>query len=319
MRSEELARQHATIWTPGATEATADKQSERISICGDCALMRNERCTVEPSCDIVLKAKAADTFCPAGKWHKQTEFYRPLVNPTRNLIWHIWPRLGKEWNWHRHIEKIKAAAQHFNGRIAIGINHGDNLAKVDDVKRLLDGVPVTDWVTAKAEPELGETTTFVDLLRCVETDDPNTVTFRGHCKGVSHRKTGIEQPWSDMMWATCMDLPSVDEALSSHIMAGPLKCQEPLVSHQRYRWFYAGTFFWFRNREIFQRDWSEFEQTRWYPEAWPGVLCRNEEAACLCHDFTDGSVLRENYWNMVVAPSFEQWKKVRPDRDRRFE
>jgi hypothetical protein len=116
-----------------------------------------------------------------------------------------------------------------------------------------------------------------------------------------------------------MDFESVDNALSSHLMAGPLKCQEPLVSHQRYKWFYSGTFLWFRNKEIFDRDWSTMEQTRWFPEAWPGVICQNHESACLIHDFTDGSVLRPTWWRYNVDPSFNEWRKARDEKVMKFD
>lgn len=230
------------------------------------------------------------------------------------MIFHVYPLRGAEWNWKWHLDQIVRVAPYFNGRIAIGVGTGPNLAPVADVQRHLEGVPVTDWIVRNNTRQLGETATFPDLLECVKTDDPNAITFRGHTKGVTHSRTGIEQAWARLMWATCMDLPSVEDALASHLMAGPMKCHEPLVSKQKYRWFYAGTFYWFRNREIFQRDWRTMEQTRWYVEAWPGVVCSNAESACLCHDFTDGSVLREEYWRSNVEADFELWKTARPNR-----
>jgi hypothetical protein len=234
------------------------------------------------------------------------------------MIFHIYPLIGAEWNWHRHIRFIESVSSMFNGKIAIGIVTGHDLASPETVMDLMKNVPVTDWVI-KRNTKLAETLTFPDLLGIVKTDDPNSITFRGHTKGVTHRRTGVEEPWGKMMWATCMDIASVEDALASHVMAGPMKCHEPLVSKQRYKWFYAGTFFWFRNKEIFERDWETMEQTRWYPEAWPGVLCKNEEAACLCHDFTDGSVLSMQYWKDTVEPDYQLWKSARPNRTMEFE
>lgn len=291
----------------------------RTSQCESCPLRVGRECD---ECGCVLypnllnqgKIRWRSEACPLGKWHRQRDSYQPLVNPTRNMIFHIYPLRGAEWNWHWHLKLIRNVASIFNGRIAIGIATGPHLTKPEIVQKQLESVPVTDWIIRENSKRLGETTTFVDLLKCVETDDPNTVTFRGHCKGVTHRRDGIEQPWARLMWSTCMDLASVDDALASHIMAGPMKCHEPLVSSQKYRWFFAGTFFWFRNREVFQRDWSTMEQTRWYPEAWPGVICTNEESASLVHDFTDGAVISSKYWQQNVAPEFERWKAARPNR-----
>ena len=316
-RLANLASAAVDFWQDGMAVATDEQQQDRLSVCAGCPLNVNGWCDLDQGgcgCNISLKVKARAAYCPQGKWFAQHDTYQPLVNPVRNLIFHLYPKIGAEWNWHWHIENIRRVAHLFNGKICIGIATGEKLAKPDVVQQLLDGVPVSDWIVRKNTPKLGETTTFTDLLRCVETDDANTITFRGHTKGVTHRKEGIEQPWARMMWATSMDLASVDDALASHVMAGPLKCHEPLVSKQPYRWFYAGTFYWFRNREIFQRNWQHTEATRWFSEYWPGLIAKNEESACLCHDFTDGSVLSEEYWRTVVDPSFEAWKHARPDR-----
>lgn len=313
----------AEITGPSAvtTTASSELRLHRLSVCHSCPHHDGQRCQSSPNrvlCEQV--AAVNEAACPAGRWFAQTVDAKPPEwSPVRNLIWHIWPGHGQEWNWHWHAELIRHAAPLFDGKIAIGVNTGRGMATLAQVQSVFERVPVTDWIERPAVRSLGETTTFVDLLQLVQTDSPDAITFRGHCKGVTHRPNSVEQEWARLMWAACMDLGAVHDALRSHIMAGPLKCQEPLVSHQRYRWFYAGTFFWFRNREIFQRDWSAMEQTRWYPEAWPGVLCRNDEAACLIHDFTDGSVLRQNYWRTIVAQSWDDWKAARPNRDRRYE
>lgn len=313
--AEATARHIADDSAPTPPDALGFRESQ----CLECPLnvdreCRGCGCPLYPNLLNEGKLRWRSEECPAGKWARHNDNRRPLVNPTRNMIFHVFPLKGAEWNWHWHLEQIVRVAPYFNGRIAIGVGTGHNLAPVEEVQRRLEGVPVTDWIIRPNTKQLGETATFPDLLECVKTDDPNAVTFRGHTKGVTHSRTGIEQAWARLMWATCMDLSSVDDALASHLMAGPMKCHEPLVSTQKYRWFYAGTFYWFRNREIFQRDWRTMEQTRWYVEAWPGVLCTNAESACLCHDFTDGSVLREAYWREHVEADFELWKTARPNR-----
>jgi hypothetical protein len=126
----------------------------------------------------------------------------------------------------------------FNGRIAIAIVTGRKLATAEAVQKQMAGIRVDQWIV-KPNSRLAETVTMPDLLRAVKTDDPNAITFRGHCKGVTHAKHRTEQPWAQMMWDACMDISSVEDALASHIMAGPMKCHEPLVSTQRYKWFYA--------------------------------------------------------------------------------
>jgi hypothetical protein len=316
-RMANVTKAAVDFWQDGMAIAIKEQQQHRESVCAGCPLNKSGWCDLGMGgcgCKLDVKIKARASFCPLGRWFDHNDTYRPLVNPTRNLIFHIYPKRSAEWNWVRHLENIQRVAPLFNGKIAIGIVTGDGLAKPDDVQRALSGVPVTDWVIRHNNANLAETSTFQDLLACVHADDPNTVTFRGHTKGVTHMRDSIEQEWARLMWAACMDLQSVDDALASHVMAGPMKCHEPLHSTQKYKWFYAGTFFWFRNKEIFERNWRTMESTRWYPEAWPGMIATNEEAASLCHDFTDGSVLSAEYWQSVVAPNFEAWKRARPNR-----
>lgn len=290
----------------------------REKACANCPHCTDGVCRIEnrPLRPTVLdtgKLMRRSEKCPAGKWSRQTAGYRPLVSPTRNMIFHIYPLRGAEWNWHWHCDQIRRVAPLFNGTISIGIVTGPELAKPELVQARLADVPVKNWVIKPNTKKLAETETFLDLLQTVKTDDPNTITFRGHTKGVTHKQDGAEQPWARLMWATCMDLPSVDDALASHILAGSMKCQEPLVQRERGNWFYAGTFFWFRS-DVFQRDWSSFEPTRWWPEYWPGQVADNHEAACLCHDYTKGSVLNNPYWHQEVASDFELWKSARPHR-----
>jgi hypothetical protein len=298
------------FWQDGMTVASEEQQAKRLEICKACPIYNNGTCDQDRGgcgCNLALKVKARSAYCPAYKWHAHGDNYRPLVSPTRNLIFHIYPKIGAEWNWHEHIERIRRHQHLFNGKIAIAVVTGKGLAAPENVTRLMDGIRVTDWVIAE-NTRLGETVTMTDLLRIVKTDDPNTITFRGHCKGVTHRKDGIEQPWAEMMWRACMDIQSVEDALASHTMAGALKCHRPLVANRKGEWFYAGTFYWFRNREIFQRDWERTEPTRWYIEAWPEIVCDKDDAACLFFDHMDRDILSD--WKTIES-EFDFWKAAR--------
>lgn len=308
-RAKRLAAAAIDFWRDGMAIATPEQQAYRLAVCESCPLKQGNTCA-DCGCNLPLKVKARAAECPNNRWFRYHDNYRPLINPTRNLLWHIYPKATADWNWKWHCEQIQSVANKFNGTISIAVATGPGLSPPEQVEDCLQGVPVSRWIV-RANDATAETGTLPLLLETVKTDDPNSITFRGHCKGVTHKRDSIEQEWARLMWSACTDFEAVEDALKSHLMAGPLKCHEPLVSKQRYKWFYAGSFYWFRNREIFQRDWATMEQTRWYVEAWPGVICSNEEAANLCHDFTDGSVLRPAYWRSTVDPAFEKWKAAR--------
>jgi hypothetical protein len=308
-RLANLKQSAIDFWQDGMTLASEGQQRQRLNICKACPIYSDGWCDQDKGgcgCNVAMKVKARAAYCPAQKWHAHTDNYRPLVNPTRNLIFHIYPKLGAEWNWHKHIERICEYQYLFNGKICIGVVTGPGLASHAEVQQLMQGIRVTNWVLAK-NAKVAETVTMLELLRLVKTDDPNTITLRGHCKGVTHRVDGIEQPWADIMWQACVDMPAVEDALASHVVAGALKCHEPLVPNQQLFWFFAGSFYWFRS-DVFSRQWDTIRQNRWWIEAWPEHVAKNEEAACLFYDRMDRDIVSD--WQTILT-EYEFWKAAR--------
>lgn len=308
-RVNSLRKAAVDFFQDGMAIATECQQQSRLNICKSCPLFKDGWCDDSMGgcgCNLSLKVKARIAQCPAQRWHKHGDNYRPLVNPVRNLIFHIYPKLGAEWNWHDHIDRIRAHQHLFNGKIAIAVVTGPNLASHQEVMDLMKDIRVTDWVL-KQNTLLAETGTMIDLLKIVKTDDQNTITFRGHCKGVTHSRSGHEQPWADMMWRSCMDISSVEDALASHIMAGSFKCHYPIVQGIKSQWFYAGTFYWFRS-DIFKRDWEHIRPTRWYIESWPEIVCDEQDAAVLFYD----KMNRDIRWDLMpINSEFNLWKLAR--------
>lgn len=300
----------------GSEKTSAEDAIFRESLCRECPFNSTGECLL---CGCPLwentftdgKISWRSESCPTGRWFRQGDIKFNASQAKKNLLFHIYPKIGGEWNWKWHIEKIRENASVFNGKICIGIATGDGLAKPDVVQNEMKDLNVGDWVIKPNSQSLCETTTFYDLLSCVSRPDGPEITFRGHTKGVTHPKDCVEQKWKELMWQTCMDMQSVTDALSSHVMAGSMKCHEPLAKKDKSNWFYAGTFFWFRSSDIFSRDWSFIEETKWWPEYWPGHVCRSEEAACLCHDFAKGSKFSYEYWNKVIVRDWEDWKHAR--------
>lgn len=304
------ARHLADDSAPTPVEALAFREAQ----CAGCPLNVDDQCQacgcwLQPNMLNQGKLRWRSEACPAGKWHRHNETYRPLEDPVRNLIFHVYPLKGAEWNWHWHLSKIREHAGLFNGKIVIGIVEGNGLASPYEVQSRLSGIDNIKWLI-RPNDKTAETVTAVDLLRAVKTDDPNTITLRGHCKGVTHRKDDVSQPWARMLWETCTDIGAVQDALASHVFAGPLKSHEPLVQRKPGDWFYAGSWFWFRS-DIFQRDWQHTTPDRWFIEYFPSHVARSDEAACLCHDFAMTSVLDWDYWNNGVAPDWQLWQEAR--------
>ena len=225
-------------------------------------------------------------------------------------MFHLYPLKGREWNWHWHIEQIRKHQDKFNGKIVIGVGVDAKTAAMDQVQALFDGIRVDHWLRADNN-KLAETLTHVEMLSLLQTDDPNAVILRAHAKGVTHQRDSVEQKWAEIMWDGNMDLPSVDDALASHLTCGVMRSQTPLVRKKPGDYFFAGSFYWMRAKEVFERNWQTKEANRWWVEYVPTHLFTFSESACIFHDLVPSSVLNHDYFAGHVEPEWASWKAAR--------
>ena len=282
-------------------------KEKRLEICRQCPLMQGNICT-ECDKDIISKTEPNKSVCPVGKWFDTGVFNRPLVNPKRILMFHLFPKKGADWNWVWHIDQIKKYAHLFH-KIIIGVCVGKVTEEIDVVKNLLKDLDIT-WIV-KENTQLAETLTYVEMMEAAETDDPNTIIFRYHTKGVTKRKDSVEQKWAQLLWETNMDIASVEQALSSHLVCGSMRSLKPLVQEKEGSFFFAGSAYWMRAKEAFERDWRYTDQTRWWVEYVPGHLFDLKESACLSYDMVESSVIRPFHFEKHIQPEWDKWKIAR--------
>jgi hypothetical protein len=79
---------------------------------------------------------------------------------------------------------------------------------------------------------------------------------------------------------------------------------------RNHRWHYSGTFYWFRNRDVFQRDWRTVDQKFFGTEAYPGLLFHPDDTGCLFADKTK-DLYKLDYWNSEIQPALERWRNAR--------
>jgi Uri superfamily endonuclease len=293
--------------------ATHEQQAKRSAICAACPLNNNGWCDDTKGgcgCFIAAKVMPRSSHCPLGKWSAYRDRYKPLVNPTRSLMFHLYPLKGKELNWHWHIEQIRKHQHKFNGKIIIGVGVDKRTATMEQVQSLFDGIRVDHWLKAD-NTKLAETLTHVEMLSLLQTDDPNAIIFRYHTKGVTKSRDAVEQTWAQIMWDGNMDLPSVEDALASHLVCGVMRSQTPLVSKKPGDYFFAGSAYWMRAKEVFERDWRWKEPNRWVVEYVPCHLFSFAESACIFHDLVPSSVLDHGYFEKHVTPEWTAWKASR--------
>lgn len=110
------------------------------------------------------------------------------------------------------------------------------------------------------------------------------------------------------MYRTCLDdWERVQEHLTTKAMTGSFKRYGQFTTRGNHRWHYSGTFYWFRNRDVFQRNWRHVDRKFFGTESWPGHMFRPEETGCLFMDGADDLYLHE-YWTKTIEPALEQWE-----------
>lgn len=196
----------------------------------------------------------------------------------RNLIYHIWPRRGNGvWQWN--VEQLLRRIDQFDGTRSIGVALSDDADSLMSVKEAFGGERVDYWISTPNQSELGEVTTFSRLLESLPQND-SSVTFYGHAKGVRYDDPQQTSAWTEMMYEVCLDDPDyVQASLDQFPTTGPFIRTVSWEGGAKHKWFFSGSFFWFRNADVFSKpEWSQIRHDYWGSELWPGTLFRREEA-----------------------------------------
>lgn len=227
----------------------------------------------------------------------------------RNLIYHIWPNQGNgTWQWN--VNELLKRIHQFDGVRTVGIATSENADTVEDVKRAFSGHRIDNWIVCQNDRKLGEVVTFPHLLKTLPKDD--SITFYGHAKGVKYSDPSQNRPWTQMMYDIALDDPEhVDSSLEQFACTGPFLREQPeWMPDKRAAWHYSGTFFWFKNAEVFAvPNWSDVGS--WYHgvEMWIGHVLDRSKAGCLFGH--DPGHLHEHAVYVAMQQRLEDWKRLR--------
>jgi 2-polyprenyl-3-methyl-5-hydroxy-6-metoxy-1,4-benzoquinol methylase len=260
-------------------------------------------------------AKVTNSCCGGGKLADSAEL--PVINPhrqvprptdpplttparwteepTRHLIYHLWPtRRSDLWRWN--VEQLRKRIKLFNGLRIIGVAIDGQTVTIEAVKEAFAGVRIDHWVVVPNDSKLGEGATFHKMMAHLPCG-PNDITFYGHGKGTKYEagKAGVVPRWAELMYRSCLDHYSeVRKSLESHPITGSLKRYGDFNKPNTWRWHYSGTFFWFRNEDVFARPtWKRLVPFYGAIECWPSCVFRAEEA---------GSLIGHNAGLMYLEP-----------------
>lgn len=311
-RAVTFAKTMAAWAADGLKIASATEQAERRQICETCPLNSEGWCSA-CGCHINEKIKLRVSFCPTAKWFVGQP-PRPVYGP-RHLMMHIMP-VTKNGMWQWNVEQLLQRIDIFDGRRAVAIVTPQpgckyTLDTVAAVQNAFRDHRIDEWIVARNNPRLREGATWPQLLTAVSREPG--VTFACHAMGVTHNMQHLKLPWTEIQWMTCLDdWTSVERALSQYSMAGPFKRYGHFAVGNNNRWHYSGTFYWFRNDDVFRsgKDWHTMDKRFFASESWPARLFRPEETACLfCDDTKD--LYKQHVWDGRVYEEFEQWKAAR--------
>lgn len=208
-----------------------------------------------------------------------------ILPDRRHLLYYCYP-VTINGLWQKNLDQLKARSSLFNGRRVIAISTGSHRHKLDDPKAVMEylGKDFADYITVPHVKKLGEVTAFVDLLRRVKpfTTD-HDFTFYGHTKGVTKPvNPGISvHRWGDLMYRANLDhWENVKEHLTRYPITGAFKKYGPCFGG-RADWHYHGTFYWFRNKDVFAHPgWATVRQQYGGTELWPATLFTHDNSGC---------------------------------------
>ena len=307
-----------------------EEYEERIQICEGCSFHRNNTCSL-CGCQFRAKAWGRQLNCPhpsGSKWpallprpRSKNKFYDPnYIAPKprkfegevkRNLMFHIWPRNSARWVWMKFIDNLKRDIQVFNNKRIVGITYGDDTAEPQEVMDLLKG-HVEEFIIHPNQKNRGEVQTFPEMLDYIMNDNPDEITFYGHAKGIKHKPDLTVHDWADLMYEANVHYhPKVEHLLQRGFgLVGPFK-QSGNRGHAKkwggYGWHYSGTMFWFRNSDIWKRNWREVLNKYHGVEAWPAQQLQPEDAACLFYE-PQANMYDSDQFNNLILPAWKEWK-----------
>lgn len=283
---------------PEAKISEPSSQAERrhrLQACKHCdKQFGSHRCSlIDLGCrdtfDAVLSAQAGE--CPLGKWREPSPVVRIHVFPSvhiLNLLYHVYPS-KKNDVWRANVRQVVRRIKVFSGRKVVAVATAPDLHGIDVVRSEF-GEQGIEYLEIPNDTQLREVATFLPLLELVASDDPEEASFYAHTKGnaTADNALGAEM-WRNQAYHSlldgvnaCRDLLQTHAAVGTHKMVWP-DGMSPYPSGLNHgNWMLAGTFFWFRHRDVFTHPaWRDIPRDRYGAEAWLSGLFAPERAATM--------------------------------------
>jgi len=229
----------------------------------------------------------------------------------RNLLFFIHPIAGNGV-WQRRVIQLRQRMPLFNGKRIVAITTGGGLDSASEVRTALDGLGC-EFVEVPNDATLREVAAFEPMFSRVESTDPTEATLFAHAKGVTRPPMSAPQAWGDVLFATHCDYwQAVEAVLMCKPIAGCFKKFGRGFAESESEWHYSGSWFWFRNAELFSRNWRKIDLFWAGIEPYPSLHFSDAEAGSI---FMEGNVNSLNLydsalWESKVLPAWKLWQEV---------
>lgn len=300
----------------GLKTVSSKELQHRLDICAECPMQLGNQCGI-CTCNLSAKANMRLEQCPVSKWLPVLRDRRQLGVPTRNLAYFVLP-ISRNDMWQWNLRQLKSRWHLFTGTksLAVSVGQGQShMHRAISTHSMSDVLEYSSQLGMRWDhvrefpnnPGLGEVVAFPWLL---ENSQDGDVTFYGHAKGVTHHGEPNVQTWTEWMYHALLDdWATVQNALELYSMCGAFRLFGQFKTPGNNRWHYNGTFYWFRNDDVFSIEWQRIDQKYYGTEAWPGLHFTADECACVVKE-NPGSLYDDSTWSNLQS-HLSNWEAAR--------
>lgn len=243
----------------------------------------------------------------------------PKAGQTRHLLYHVYPRLDSRWR--QRVLRLRERIGLFNGKKVIAIAHDGTTNHPPMVKDALSGCGC-EFIEVPNNPQLREVATFEPLFERVASGfGEGDVTLYAQAKGTTRPADSTADRWAHAMEELCLEYwPVVEYWLKRFPVVGPFKKVGrgwPDYESRESLWHYSGSWFWFRNKDLFSKpDWRRIDRCWTGIEPYPSLHFPSEDAVALCFErpVPTTNLYSHAFWQDVVDPALARFREEYADK-----
>lgn len=232
-----------------------------------------------------IKKTPFDSDAALGYFYSHEE---KMLKTQYNLLYHITPLKNKyHWNLNQIVKRLDIFK---TGKVVFAVAQGKGLEDIEKVKQLLPNNSNVTVFPIENDLVYRETVSLLPLLQHVQLEK-DSYTFYAHTKGITRGNQPAIKIWTEAMYEWNLDnMLLVYRMLKKYPVVGCFKrynakCKDAPAIFYKSTWHYSGTFWWFRNNDLFaKRNWQNIPLDRYGTEVYLSWLFKSKDAGVLIGD-----------------------------------